>query len=238
MPGFLDPGELMQLDSPDVIIEALQQHARRFALDVYGAYRLPQPPQDYRRGYSIGRSAFIHPGALTHFTEHLVQARQRGPNVLARMSWARRMPFTMTEGLRLARPNEGERWVFNLLRAHGIRDMLYCPIDDWIVIFCSSKVMRFSLADRGRLYTLAMHAALRLNEIVEPMKTNGVVRLSTREIAVLFYLSNGASDGFIARELGIGQHTIKSYVKRAKDKLGAKTREHAVGEAMRRLLIR
>jgi DNA-binding CsgD family transcriptional regulator len=153
------------------------------------------------------------------------------------MTWVRRSPFTTTECMRLTRPNESERWVFNLLRAHGIRDMLYCPVDDWIVGFWSPKVLRLSLTDRGLLYSLAMQASMRLDEIVGST-TEQRVRLSTREVAVLHYLSNGASNAVIARELDIGEGSIRTYLGRAMSKLGAKTRTQAACEAMRLLLIK
>jgi DNA-binding CsgD family transcriptional regulator len=229
-------GELATVRRPDGIVEVLQRHALHFDLNVYGAWHLPQRPQDYA-AYSLGRTVFIHPRGRVHYSKHIAAARIRGPNVIARMSWVRRSPFTVTECLRATRPNEGERWVFNLLRAHGIRDMLYCPVDDWIVVFWSPKVVRLSLTDRGHLYSLAMQASMRLDEIVElPRKEH--VRLSTREVAVLHYLSNGASDAVMANALGIGEGTIRTYVGRAMGKLGVKTREHAVAEALRRLLVK
>jgi DNA-binding CsgD family transcriptional regulator len=231
-------GELAAIRRPDEVVAVLQRHALAFDhLNVYGAYRLPQRPSDYRNGYLLGRTAFIHPRARAHFNKHIATARERGPNILARMTWVRRSPFTTTECMRLTRPNEGERWVFNLLRAHGIRDMFYCPVDDWIVVFWSPKVLRLSLTDRGHLYSLALQATMRLDEIVDLPKKD-YVRLSTREVAVLHYLSNGASDAVIAQSLGIGEGTIRTYVLRAMSKLGVKTREHAVAEALRRLLVK
>lgn len=67
---------------------------------------------------------------------------------------------------------------------------------------------------------------------------NRLVRLSAREAAVLHHLSKGASDARIAHMLGIGEGSIRTYVDRAKTKLGVKTREHAVAEALRRRLIK
>jgi DNA-binding CsgD family transcriptional regulator len=84
-----------------------------------------------------------------------------------------------------------------------------------------------------------MQAAMRLDEVAPTSsQADRPVQLSARELAVLHYLSYGESDARIARELGIGKDTIRTYVDRAKTKLRVKTRSHAVGEAMRRLLIK
>jgi DNA-binding CsgD family transcriptional regulator len=238
MPIFPDLDELTALASPTAILQRLQLHAKHFGLNIYGAWRIPWQPEDYQNGYPVGESVFIHPDGRTHYDQHMVKARKFGPNLLSRMSWVRRAPFTVTECLRLTRPNEDERWVFNLLRAHGIRDMLYCPIDDWIVVFWSPKVVRLRLVDRGRLYVVAMHAKMRLDEIVEPMKRDQFVRLSSRETAVLQFLSMGENDAAIAGHLGVAEPTIRTYVDRAMTKLGAKTRPQAVAEALRRLLVK
>jgi DNA-binding CsgD family transcriptional regulator len=180
---------------------------------------------------------FLHPTVRTHYAKHIAMARERGANVLARMAWVSRFPFTMTECMRETRPSASERWVFNLLREYGIRDGLYCPVNKWIVLFWSPNVLRLSLTQRGRLFALAMQAAMRLDQIVPP-PTEERIRLSARELAVLQHLSHGASDAKIARALGIGETTIRTYVARAMTKLSAKTREHACCEAMRRMLLK
>jgi DNA-binding CsgD family transcriptional regulator len=238
MPDLPDLDELTTLDNPTAIMRRLQLHAEHFGLNIYGAWRIPSQPNDYQNGYPVGASVFIHPQARKHYDQHMVKARKIGPNVLSLMSWVRRSPFTVTECLRLTRPNDKERWVFNLLNAHGIRDMLYCPIDNWIVVFYSIKVLRLSLVDRWRLYTIAMHAKMRLDEIAEPMKRDQFVRLSSRETAVLQFLSMGENDAAIAGHLGVAEATIRTYVDRAMSKLGAKTRPQAVAEALRRLLVK
>jgi DNA-binding CsgD family transcriptional regulator len=164
-------------------------------------------------------------------------ARERGPNVLASMAWVNRVPFTITECMSRTRPSALQRWVVNLLREHGIRDGLYCPTNDWIVLFWSPTVLHLSMAHRGFLFALAMQAAMRLDQIVPPPKEERI-HLSVREAAVLHHLSIGMSYAEIGRDLGVGETTIRTYVARAMTKLGAKTRDHAIGEAFRRLLIK
>jgi DNA-binding CsgD family transcriptional regulator len=236
-PQSLELARLVAGKHPNQIIESLQRCVAHSGVNVYGVWRLPHRPQDYWRGYPVGKSMFLNPKVRPHYTKHIAMARKYGPNVLAQMAWVHRAPFTITECLREKRPNESERWVFNLLREYGIRDGLYCPVNHWIVFFWSSKVLHLSLAQRGFLSSLAMQAAMRLEQIAPPSAKERV-RLSARELAVVHYLSIGTSDAKIARQLGVGETTIRTYVARAMGKLGVKTREHAVAEAMRRLLVK
>jgi DNA-binding CsgD family transcriptional regulator len=230
--------EITRVTHPNQMLDLLHLYATtRFDLNAYGVWHVPNRPHDYRRGYPVGKSMFIHPQVRPHYAEHIKMAREHGPNVLARMAWVRRGPFTITECMLETRPNAAERWVFDLLREHGVRDGLYCPIDDWIVMFWSSRVLQLPSLHRGLLYSLAVQASIRLDEIVE-LPQGHPVRLTAREVAVLHHLSNGVCDARIARELGIGDGTIRTYVGRAMVKLGVKTREHAVAEALRRFLIK
>jgi LuxR family quorum sensing-dependent transcriptional regulator len=41
----------------------------------------------------------------------------------------------------------------------------------------------------------------------------------------------------VARALGLGEETIRSHLKKAQTKLGARSRTHAVAEALRQNLI-
>jgi DNA-binding CsgD family transcriptional regulator len=62
-------------------------------------------------------------------------------------------------------------------------------------------------------------------------------RLTQRELSVLKIASEGMTADEIARALGLGMETVRSHFKKARTKLGARTRTHAVAEAMRQLLI-
>jgi LuxR family quorum sensing-dependent transcriptional regulator len=63
------------------------------------------------------------------------------------------------------------------------------------------------------------------------------VRLTPREIAVLRLVSNGAQGHEAAQALGIGEETIRTHLKNAQIKLGARNRAHAACEALRQKLI-
>jgi DNA-binding CsgD family transcriptional regulator len=56
--------------------------------------------------------------------------------------------------------------------------------------------------------------------------------LSDREREVLRLVANGLSDGQIAEALVLSPHTVRSHVKTAMRKLGARTRAHAVAIAL------
>jgi DNA-binding CsgD family transcriptional regulator len=65
----------------------------------------------------------------------------------------------------------------------------------------------------------------------------GEVVLSPREIEALRMVAAGATSGQIARSMGVGVNTAKTYVRRALDKLGCNTRAEAAAVASRRGLL-
>ncbi|MEU5093638.1 response regulator transcription factor [Streptomyces sp. NPDC020996] len=65
----------------------------------------------------------------------------------------------------------------------------------------------------------------------------GPERLTERESEVLVMLARGKANKEIARELGIGQQTVKTYVSHIFDKLGVHSRTQAVAHALRLGLV-
>jgi DNA-binding NarL/FixJ family response regulator len=61
--------------------------------------------------------------------------------------------------------------------------------------------------------------------------------LSLRELEVLRLLAEGRSNEAMGRELFLSAETVRTYVRRAKNKLGAETRTQAVAIALRESLI-
>lgn len=59
-------------------------------------------------------------------------------------------------------------------------------------------------------------------------------QLTPRELEVVGHVSQGKKNPQIARELGVGEETIKSHIKNSLRKLGAKNRAHAVAICLRR----
>jgi DNA-binding NarL/FixJ family response regulator len=92
---------------------------------------------------------------------------------------------------------------------------------------------------------LAVRAAARgeryfdpsLGELFAPGRRASATRLSEREKLVLSRIADGMSNAEIGRELALAPDTVRTYIRRAMEKLGAKTRTHAVALALRRSLI-
>jgi two-component system response regulator DegU len=62
--------------------------------------------------------------------------------------------------------------------------------------------------------------------------------LSRREIEILQHIASGSSTKQVARTLGISAHTVKTYLERIFEKLGANDRAQAVAIAIRQGLVR
>lgn len=62
--------------------------------------------------------------------------------------------------------------------------------------------------------------------------------LSDREIQILTLAARGLTDERIAARLTISRHTTKSHLRRIMDRLGARSRTHAVAIAYERRLLR
>jgi DNA-binding CsgD family transcriptional regulator len=71
-----------------------------------------------------------------------------------------------------------------------------------------------------------MHTGMRQNHIGQ------VVKLSPREKEVLEWLASGINPQQIADRLNIGYRTVDKYIVSAKQKLKARTRDHAVAKAL------
>lgn len=71
----------------------------------------------------------------------------------------------------------------------------------------------------------------RIAALLEPQRRAG--RLSRREREIFGLLADGMSLTSIAGELGVSRETVKTHVRNAMSKLGAKTRTAAVVEAIR-----
>lgn len=68
---------------------------------------------------------------------------------------------------------------------------------------------------------------------LETGDVKGSEPLSSREREVLLLVSQGESNKLIARQLGVTEHTVKTYLKRASSKLGCHTRASAAARAMK-----
>jgi LuxR family quorum sensing-dependent transcriptional regulator len=210
-------------------------------LSVLGAARLPLKVNDWS-SVQLGKTAFLHSSAPPHWwDEYIAIARHQHDPGLMMAQWSL-IGFTWTEGLRMLDPIGCDRWAFELALKHRMRDGLTCSVGRrWLVAFWSRQPLTGVLLLPARiiLFAAASFAALRLEQLVEPdpQRVGELNRITPRELAVLRSVAMGRQCQETARALGIGEETVRSHLKKAQGKLGARNRPHAVAEAMRQPLI-
>ncbi|MER6014010.1 response regulator transcription factor [Streptomyces bluensis] len=89
-------------------------------------------------------------------------------------------------------------------------------------------------AATGRTYVSSAAVARLVDQVSGPA---GPARLTERESEVLVMLARGKANKEIARDLHIGQQTVKTYVSHIFDKLGVHSRTQAVAHALRLGLV-
>jgi LuxR family quorum sensing-dependent transcriptional regulator len=133
-----------------------------------------------------------------------------------------------------------DRWALDLNIKYGIRDSFGCPIGGrWIFAYWSTKPMLLQSAEKSLLYLGATFATTRLQQLapIFPERLGQSLPLTARELAVLRALSLGRRGAEIGEELGLGEETVRSHIKKAQAKLGVRTTSHAVAQALRLRLI-
>lgn len=193
-------------------------------------------------GVEKDKTVFLHSSAPKGWWEEWLELSRKhpGPSLsLARLSIA---PFTQTEVMQRLEPMGTDRWPIELGMKYGIRDGLTCPVGGrWIVAYWSRSVLTKNLSDEARAILLmgATFAAIRLQKLIGPQLGRLGKReiLTPRELAALRLLADGNRIADVAQHLGIGAETIRSHLKKAQAKLGARNSTHAVAQAMRRQLI-
>jgi LuxR family quorum sensing-dependent transcriptional regulator len=149
---------------------------------------------------------------------------------------------TWTEVRRMFQPIGSDTWTYDLGLKHGMRDGLTCPVGGrWVVAFWSRKELSNIVTQPLRIMicAAASFAALRLEQLAgpDPKIFGEHACLTPRELAVLRLVSTGRRSREIAEELGLGEETVRSHLKKAQIKLGACSRTQAVAEALRQHLI-
>jgi LuxR family quorum sensing-dependent transcriptional regulator len=135
-----------------------------------------------------------------------------------------------------------DNWTYDLALKHGMRDGLNCPVGGrWVVAFWSRRELSNIVTKPMRVMigTAASFGAFRLEQLADPDPNliGPHVHLTPRELAVLHLLSRGAQFREIAEQLGLGEETVRTHLKKAQTKLGARNRTQAVAEAFRQRLI-
>jgi LuxR family quorum sensing-dependent transcriptional regulator len=238
--GYADRVE--ELRSPDEVLIGL--HAittRHLPLPVLGAARFPLKSGDWESVH-IGKSAFVHESVPAGWLEErsaLGRGKFRPLLFFAATSMAM---FTWTEVRRMVQPIGIDNWSYDLALKHGMRDGLTCPVGGrWVVVFWSRKELSNILTRPMRIMicAAASFAALRFEQLAEPDPNliGSHVHLTPRELAVLRLVSTGAQFREVAEALGLGEETVRSHLKKAQSKLGARNRTQAVAEALRQHLI-
>jgi LuxR family quorum sensing-dependent transcriptional regulator len=89
------------------------------------------------------------------------------------------------------------------------------------------------------LIAAAGFAALRPEQVIgeDPRRVGDRPPITARELAVLRLVSLGLASNEISKQLGIGEETVRSHLKKVQAKLGVRNRAHAAAEAVRQQLI-
>jgi DNA-binding CsgD family transcriptional regulator len=232
-------GELRR--SEDVLNALHLVSTSSLPLNVLGAMRLPVKALDWD-SVELGKSVFLHQDVPEGWwREHKLLAKSHfTPAIfLARSSLA---AFTWTELTRWLDPIGTDRWSVELALKHGMRDGLTYGVGGrWIIVFWSRKELSNILTppDRILIAAAASFAALRLEQLLgaDMDRIGSLPKLTARELAALRMVSVGRQTCEIAKELAIGQETVRSHLKKAQAKLEALNRSHAACEALRLDLI-
>lgn len=193
-------------------------------------------------GLKMGKTVFLHQSAPKGWWEEHLELNRAHPSsgfMVAQMALA---PFTMSEIMQMLEPIGADRWPFELAAKYGIRDNLTCPVGGrWVVVYWSRTVLSRRLTPelRTMLFMGATFAAIRLQKLVacHVDRLGRGAALTPRELSVLRLLSVGKQLGEVASHLDLGTETVRSHIKKAQSKLGARNRTHAVAQAIRMRLI-
>jgi DNA-binding CsgD family transcriptional regulator len=168
---------------------------------------------------------------------HLAQRSPAPSDVAARLALA---PFSLSEMMKSLEPIGIDRWAVELNLKYGIRDLFGCPIGGrWIFVYWSPKPMQLQPDQRALLYLGASFATTQLQKLAPPFtgRLGKGVNLTPRELSVLRSLSLGHRIAEISKDMGLGEETVRSHIKKAQAKLGARNSMHAVVQAVRLRLI-
>jgi LuxR family quorum sensing-dependent transcriptional regulator len=228
------------LKTPEEVLDALHAlSTTSLPLNVLGASRLPLVGNWVSE---LGKSAFLHRSVPAGWWEEYSALRTQRFKPLSFLARSSLASYTWTETWRLVQPIGVDRWSQELSLKFGMRDGLTCPVGGrWVVAFWSPKDLSNLVTQPVRIVVsaAASFAVLRLEQLLGPDVDRLPTRpqLTPRELAVLRLTSMGGQTAEIAQELGIGEETIRSHLKKAQTKLEARNRTHAACEALRRQLV-
>jgi LuxR family quorum sensing-dependent transcriptional regulator len=234
--------QVEQYNTPASVLDALDAAiAEDVSLMVLGAKRFAVDFHD-RDTLKVGVNVFIHKSVPEGWWDAYADLSREAYAPILMMARHCMAPFTWTECLRMLEPIGIDRWAHELGLKYGMRDGLTCPVAArWVVVYWSRKVLSNVLSPqlRALLFMAATFAAIRLERILgpDPRRIGRRIHLTPRELSVLRLASHGHRTRRIAGLLELGEETVRSHMKKAQVKLGAKDRVHAVAEALRHQLI-
>ena len=214
------------------VLDALDKAiARHFGLRCYGAWRTPVNDRA-PNAYQVGVNTFLHASVPRAFWKAFWSLLAlHGTSMLARESRLNNGPSTWAESIRRLKPRGNGRWFNDLARQFGMPDGFDCPQGDIMIRFHSKKILRLGDNERAIINSGAQIAASRLRRLmVRKRGRKGIPTspLSSSEFAALQRYSLGDELAEIARHMGVAVSTVNSFLDRARRKLGAKSRAHAV----------
>jgi len=228
-----------KLDTPEGVLDALNAIIAARKINVLGAVLLPLQYGD-TSCLEVGRTVFLHKSAPKGWWDEHLQFIKRSPSpgdVMARLVLA---PYTYSEAMQKLEPLGVDRWSQELNLKYGIRDVLGCPFGGrWILAYWSKRQMHLSMQERALLFLGAAFAIIRLQALTQPFIGRLVkgAALTPRELSVLRLMADGQRVGDAAQHLGLGEETIRSHLKKAQLKLGARNSVQAIVRAIRLHLI-
>ena len=226
----------------DAILDSLDDFASRLLpVNVLGVGRMPQRTSDWR-SIELGKDVFLHRSAPANWWNEYAAKAAKGYDPGIMMCKTSLVAYTWTETMQTLEPIGIDRWPYDLALKYGIRDALTCCIGQrWLVAYWSSQVLNKLLTHPLRILLIAAagFAASRLEQVIhdDTKRFGNQLRITPRELAVLRLVSLGIASNDIAKQLGIGEETVRSHLKKAQVKLGARNRAHAAAEAIRQQLI-
>lgn len=232
-----------ELATPNDVLDALNTAtSQSHPLQVLSAARFPLKVGDWT-ALKLGETVFLHKdvprGWWQEYSNHGQRAYDPGI-MMARIGLA---PYTWTESRRMIEPIGVDRWPMDLALKYGMRDGLTCPVGGrWVLAYCSRKVLSsdvLSAEARVMIFTASCYAIMRIEALLGPDPGRFPVRaqLTARERAVLQMAAAGRDIKAIAAALRLGEETIRTHLRKAKEKLGASNRTQAVAEAIRQHLF-
>ena len=222
------------LDALDIIAS---EHCR---LNVLGAALLPMEFKKGAEGYELGRTVFLHRSVPKGWWEDYLGMSALAPApsmIMARLAIG---PYTLAQILRVLEPIGVDRWAVDLHHKYGMRDLMGVPVGGrWVFVYWARKLINIKPEEGALLFLGATYATIQLQKLVQPTPSRipKGAALTARELSVLRALSLGEKPSEVAKQLGLGEETVRTHIKKAQLKLGVRTLGAAIASSIRLHLI-